>query len=249
MTVRLLVLLFTLLSASATVNAALIANAGRAKTSGKVVVTTTKGQRLIAITIDPGVVIAFQLDVTFPNLLVTPIASGGGNGFLAAEAIDFVPPYGGAIGGGASILPPPGDGQGIINDVKGQYIFPPGFAPPVPNNDDGSSDLFTLYFIDNDPTADKVFTILGTDSKGIDPNFAKYISDNYLDVFVNDPNDPLSGQIVRYEGDQIEAATIFVPGIPKDSSVPLPLSVRSGIIGASVIAIKQLKRRRTAIDN
>jgi hypothetical protein len=245
---RLSVAWIATLSLAGVSEGALIANAGRAKTSGRVVVTTTKGQRLIAITIDPGVVTAFQLDVTFPNLFVAPVAASGIGGLLPGQAIDFIAPYGGAIGGGASILPMPGAGtDGLINNISGQASFPPGFAPAA-NRPDGGSDLFTLYFIDNAPTVDKVFTILGVDSKGIDPDLARYISDNYLDVYIDDPNDPLNGQIVRYTGEQIEAATIIVPGIPKDSSVPLPLSVWSGLIGSGVIAVVSRKTRRTAID-
>jgi hypothetical protein len=247
---RFLVTLLALFACSELSHAALIRNA-KAKTSGRVTITTnTKGQRQIAITIDPDAVLAFQLDVVYEPGLVTPAAFDGFTPGLTEEAVQFVPPYGGAIGGGASILP---GVPGLISNVSGQYIFPPGFAGtiPQPNNPDGSNDLFTLFFIDNDPTADKTFTILGVDTKGIDPDYARFISDNYLDVFVPDPNDPAGGQTVRYTGDQIEAATIFIPGITKGggSSVPLPLSVMSGAIGAALVALKVRKGRRTTVDN
>jgi hypothetical protein len=248
---RLSVALLAILLAAPFSHAALIANAGKAKLKGKVsVTTTTKGQRQIAITIDPFAVIAFQLDVLFQSGFVTPMAFDGITPLLTEDAVQFIPPYGGAVGGGASILP---GVPGLISNVKGQYIFPPGFAGanPEPNNPDGSNDLFTLYFIDNAPTVDKTFTILGVDDKGIDPDYAKYIADNYIDVFVPDANDPAGGQTVRYTGDQIEPAIVFIPGITKDgsSSVPLPLSAMSGLVGAGLVALQFRKSRRTAIDN
>src|SRR5580765_7058195 len=174
-------------------DAALIKNIG-AKTSGTVkITTTTKGQRQIALTIDPGgAVTAFRLDVVYQPKFVTPEAFDGFVPFLTDEAVQFVPPYGGAVGGGATILPTT---PGLISNVEGAYVFPAPVGPlaapaPVPNRPDGGSDLFTLFFIDNAPTVDKVFTILGVDDKGIDPDFAPYIADNFLDIYVDDPNDP-----------------------------------------------------------
>src|SRR3954467_9561873 len=83
--------------------AALIKNA-KAKTSGTaVVITNTKGQRQIAITIDPGVVTAFRLDVAYQSDFVTPMLFDGIHSALPQDAIEFIPPYGGAVGGGATI--------------------------------------------------------------------------------------------------------------------------------------------------
>jgi len=125
-------------------SAALIKNTG-AKLSGTAKVTTnTKGQRQIALTIDPGAVTAFQLDVTYQPGFVTPAAFDGINPALTDEAVHFVPPYGGAVAGGASILP---GVSGLISNIAGQYTQ--GFGPPVPNRPDGGNDLFTIYFIDN----------------------------------------------------------------------------------------------------
>jgi hypothetical protein len=226
-----------LIAFSASVNAAIIANLTGKKvtTSGTATVTTnSKGQRQIAITIDPGVVTDFQLDVLYPSDVVTPLGYDGITPRLTDQAVQFAAPYGGSVGGGASILPPPGGLKtGLINDIQGHYQFPPGLAGNVPlaNRPDGNSDLFTLIFIDNDPTVDKTFTVLGVDSKGVDPDFAPFIADNFLDVYIDDRTDPLDGQIIRITGDDIGAAQIFVPGISKDANVPLPLGVATGLFG------------------
>src|SRR5437899_676305 len=145
------VALFLALSQSA--RAAIITASGSktAKTSGMArVVTTTKGQRQILITIDPGVATAFQLDVVYPLDLVTPGGFDGIIPFATDEGVTLVPPYTGGVGGGATILPGfAGLKVGLINDVEGRY--PLGAAPPVPNRPDGNSDLFTLSFIDLAP--------------------------------------------------------------------------------------------------
>jgi hypothetical protein len=230
------VALFLALSRCA--QAAIITASGSrtAKTSGMArVVTNTKGQRQILITIDPGVATAFQLDVVYPDDLVAPAGFDGINPFATDEGVTLVPPYTGGVGGGASILPGftglKGVG-GLISNVEGRYVF--GAAPPVPNRADGNSDLFTLSFIDLAPERDKVFTVLGLTTKGIDPDFARYISDNFLDVF-----DPETGQIVHYEGEQTEAATIIVPGISGGGpgTVPLPAGVWVGLICGPIILL------------
>jgi hypothetical protein len=118
----------------------------------------------------------------------------------------------------------------------------------VPNRPDGGSDLFTLYFIDHDPARDKTFQILGTGDTGVAPEFAGYVADNYLHVLVDDPTDPLYGQIVRLTGDEIDGATIFVPGIPREPgpAVPLPGAAVSGLAGAGAVWLTRWKGRRRA---
>ena len=214
-----------------------------AKTSGQArVITNTRGQRQILITIDPAVATAFRLDVVYPSEFVTLAGFDGISPFATDEGVTLVPPYVGGVGGGATILPSiAGPKVGLINDVEGRY--PLGAAPPVPNRADGNSDLFTLSFIDLAPEQDKVFTVLGLDTKGIDPDFARFISDNFLDIFDSD-----TGQIVHYEGEQIEAATIIVPGISgggAPGSVPLPAGVWVGLSGGALAA---LAARRLTID-
>src|SRR5437667_7421154 len=202
------VILLFLVVLSHCAGAAIITASGSktAKTSGMArVITTTKGQRQILITIDPRVATAFRLDVVYPMDLVTPAGFDGISPFATDEGVTLVPPYTGGVGGGAMILPGfAGLKAGLISNVEGRYVF--GAAPPVPNRADGNSDLFTLSFIDLAPEQDKVFTVLGLETKGINPDFARFISDNFIDIF-----DPQTGEIVRYEGEQIEAATIIVP--------------------------------------
>jgi hypothetical protein len=245
---RIAVVVGFLVALSQCAGAAIITASGSktAKTSGMArVVTTTKGQRQILITIDPGVATAFRLDVAYPMDLVTLAGFDGINPFATDEGVTLVPPYTGGVGGGATILPKfAGLKVGLINDVEGRY--PLVAAPPVPNRADGNSDLFTLSFIDLAPEQDKVFTVLGLDAKGIDPDFARLISDNYLDVY-----DSETGQIVHYDGEQIEAATIIVPGIAGGGpgAVPSPAGVWVGLMccGAAVPAAWYLRRCGAAV--
>ncbi len=244
------VVLFFSVVLSQCAGAAIITASGSktARTSGLArVVTTTKGQRQILITIDPGVATAFRLDVVYPLGLVTPAGFDGIIPFATDEGVALVPPYTGGVGGGAMIVPGfAGVKVGLISDVEGKYLF--GAAPPVPNRADGNSDLFTVSFIDLAPEQDKVFTVLGLDAKGINPDFARFISDNYLDIF-----DPETGEIVHYEGEQIEAATIIVPGISGGGpgTVPLPAGVWAGLIccGAAGAAALKIRRREARTTN
>ena len=69
------------------------------------VITTTKGQRQILITIDPRAATAFRLDVVYPSEFVTLAGFDGIRPFATDEGVTLVPPYVGGVGGGASILP------------------------------------------------------------------------------------------------------------------------------------------------
>jgi hypothetical protein len=238
--------------------AAIIANAnGRrtVKTTGKVTIkTTTGGQRQIAITIDPDITTGFRLDILYPEDLAEPINFSGFNTFLSSGAIQFIAPFvpTTTIGTDAPTILPPGvtGGGGLISNIEGMSSLPgPGFgpigaAPPT----DGGTDLFTLFFIDKDPTADKVFTVLGLDEKGIDPSLARFIADNYIDILVDDPSDPLNGQVVRIGGNGIDRTDILVPGIKIDTdpnAVPLPPAAWAGLVGGGM-ALRVAYARRKA---
>jgi hypothetical protein len=239
------------------VSAAIIQNAnGRrtVKTKGSVkITTTTSGQRRIAITIDPEITTAFRLDVLYPEDLVEPVGFGGFNTSLNSAAITFVEPYVPA----QTLVPPMllgpadnGGAGGMISNIEGAFAGMRGFDPldPQPNRDDGGSDLFTLTFIDLNPRADKVFTVLGVDEKGIDPSFRRFIEDNFLEIKIDDPGDPLDGQIVRIGGDGIERTEIFVPGVSGGDTtrpVPLPAAVWVGIVlGVGVVLRANAARKR-----
>jgi hypothetical protein len=242
---------------AATSQAAIINNAnGRrtVKTTGKVTIkTTTRGQRQIAITIDPDITTGFRLDILYPEDLAEPVNFGGFNTFLSSGAIEFIEPFvpTTTIGVDAPSILPPGatGGGGLISNIEGMASLPgPGFgpigaAPPV----DGGTDLFTISFIDKDPTADKVFTVLGVDDKGIDPSLARFIADNYIDILIDDPSDPLNGQVVRIGGNGIDRTDIFVPGIKIDTdpnAVPLPAAVWMGLAGGVGVLVRRVRSRR-----
>lgn len=216
--------------------AALITSArGRVSTKGRARITlNTRGQRQIAITIDPSVTTSFRLDFAYPADLVTPVDFGGFNVSLATTAIEYVAPYGPGPSGPlliAGVTP----SNGIIADITGQVT--PSVTPPAPNNSEGGSDLFTLYFIDNNPYVDKVFNILGFDGRGVPPEYARYVSDNYIEGYVDD-------QFVRFEGDQIEGASIFVAALPDPKQIPLPLSLWTGLTLAGGFAVRRLTANR-----
>jgi hypothetical protein len=238
--------------------AAIINNAnGRrtVKTTGKVTIkTTTSGQRQIAITIDPDITTGFRLDILYPEELAEPVNFGGFNTFLSGGAIQFIAPFVPTTSIGAdapTILPPAahGGGGGLISNIEGMSSLPaPAFGPvAAAPPEDGGTDLFTLFFIDKDPTADKVFTVLGLDEKGIDPSLARFIEDNYIDILVDDPSDPLNGQIVRIDGNGIDRTDIFVPGIHiggDPNPVPLPPAAWAGLAGAAGILLNRLRQSR-----
>src|SRR5690348_2605611 len=91
-----------------------------AKTSGQArVITNTRGQRQILITIDPAVATAFRLDVVYPSEFATLTGFDGISPFATDEGVTLVPPYVGGVGGGASILPTfAGTKLGLINDIE-----------------------------------------------------------------------------------------------------------------------------------
>jgi hypothetical protein len=233
---------------------ALITAAGgrrKAKTSGTYkITTTTQGQRQIAIAIDPSVTTAFRLDVIFPDGLVTPVSLSDTNSELTDDGIDYFEPYV-ASGPRASILPGLTDVGGIISNVEGRLAAQTveGAAPelPAPNRPDGGSDLFTLYFIDHAPEETKHFMIVGVSDRGVDPSFDRYIGDNYLEALIDDPDDPLHGQLYRFAGDEIEAGIITIPGLETHGGpggVPLPPAVLSGVAGAAAVLVRRAHRPR-----
>jgi hypothetical protein len=234
-------------------SAALIQVAGRkARLSASVkIATNTKGQRQILITIDPGVTTAFNVDVAYPENLVTPDFEpgvGAGGTFGALTPVTYLPPYGPTGGMGAPLIH-----AGVLNaislvsNIQGQYPALSGGARPIANRSDGRSDLFTLTFNDNAPDRPRVFTVLGTGTDGsVDPALTPYVADNYLDAFVDDPTDPLDGQTLHFAGDQIEMLSIVVPADGRDASqapgvpsVPLPAGVVGGLLAGGLVVARR----------
>jgi hypothetical protein len=233
-------------------SAALIQVAGRkARLSASVkIATNTKGQRQILITIDPGVTTAFNVDVAYPEKLVTPdfqpgVGSGGTLGALTP--VTYLPPYGPTGGMGAPLIH-----AGVLNaislvsNIQGRYPTLVGGARPMPNRADGHSDLFTLTFNDNAPDQPRVFTVLGVGVGGsIDPALAPYVADNFIDAFIDDPADPLDGQTLHFTGDQIEMLSIVVPADARGADlpgVPLPAGLFGGAAAGGLALARRVRR-------
>lgn len=217
--------------------------------------TTTRGQRQIIITVDPSVTTAFRLDVSYPSGIVTPDGFTSFGNTLAPSAIEYVPPYGNLSAPTSQLVNATIDGTrgGLISNVEGALLpaldTVAGFGPvtdsPAPNNSSGGSDLFRLIFNDNNPGVEKVFQILGFDSKGVSADNAPYVADNFLTARIDDPQDPDFGQFVTFSGEQIQQSFIVVPA--EDTSgnpggVPLPPAVWGGL-ALGGIAVWRTRRR------
>lgn len=214
----------------------------RASPLGTYRIVRTAGQRQILITIDPWETQDFQLDMFYPADLVAPAGFNGFNADLAGPAITYEGPY-----QAAGVRPPQvlqsGIG-GVISNCAGQAA--PGTPPAaLANNGAGGSNLFTLTFIDNAPRQAKVFTIMGAGAQGVDPTYLPFVADNFITARLNDPNDPLNGELFRFDADQIDLANIVVPGEDENGNpIPIPLPgalAMGGVLAAAALGCSRRK--------
>lgn len=217
-----------LLSASA--QAALIKNAGKASTSNTT--TTTSGQRSILMTVDPFNVSSFQLDVSFESDKVQFVGITGLNGFVIDN--DFT----------ISTV----EGSGLITDIHGYFpgfndrsILPiiidgpvgaavpgtPAFPPP------GEVNIFQIEFLVLDTIHDKHFGVFASDN-------------DYINGF--DPNTGDTTQAtgpINSDGFGVAPAFSTVPGIPQGgNNVPLPGAFAMGVLGGMGVLGNAIRRRK-----
>jgi len=223
--------------------------------------TTTRGQRQIIITIDPSITTAFRVDVSYPSNLVAPDGFAGFGVGLPSTAIEYIPPYGNPKPLIPATLTAPGKGgDGVISNIEGEIVGPvtgfqaPGTMPDLAGapiaNPAGGSNLFNLIFDDRAPEQDKVFKILGFDARGIDPANAGQVSDNFIDAVIDDPTDPLNGQVFHFSGEDIEQGYIIVPGEKNGGvgQVPLPSAIWGGLVVGAVVVGWHAKRRKMSAE-
>lgn len=220
-----------LLSASA--QAGLIKNAGKASTSNTT--TTTSGQHSILMTVDPFNVSSFQLDVSFESDKVQFVGITGLNGFVIDD--DFTVST--------------GDGVGRITDIHGYFpgfndrdIIPittidgpsaaavpgtPAFPPP------GEVDIFQIEFLVTDFVHDKHFGVFASDNdyiNGIDPQTGD----------TTQATGPINS-----DGFGVAPAFSTVPGIPQGgggNSAPLPAGLAVGLLGGMGVLANAIRRRK-----